>query len=164
MGTITLFDFNEDSNVFDWKVIDDVVMGGRSKGSFIINENGHGVFEGTVSLENNGGFSSIRHASNIIIPKNQQKISIRLKGDGKSYQFRLKHKRNSWESYVYNFNTTGNWQVIEISLKDMYPSFRGRRLNKGNFDFDTIAEMGFLISNKQKEYFRLEIDKLELGQ
>ena len=164
MSTITLFNFSEDSNTMDWKIIDDVVMGGRSTGSFFISENGHGVFEGNVSLENNGGFSSIRYTNSFTIPKNQRKIAIRLKGDGKSYQFRIKHNRNSWESYVYNFNTTGNWQVIEIPLKEMYPSFRGRRLNKGNFDFNSISEMGFLISNKQNENFRLEIDKLELIQ
>lgn len=164
MNTTTLFDFNKDSIVRDWRVVDDVVMGGRSTGAFFINENGHGVFEGTVSLENNGGFSSIRHSSSYRIPVNQRKISIRLKGDGRSYQFRLKHDRNSWESYIYNFKTTGNWQVVEIPLNEMYPSFRGRKLNKENFNFNTIAEMGFLIGNKQNENFRLEIDKLELIQ
>ena len=162
MSEITLFNFTEDSNTMDWKIIDDVVMGGKSSGSFFINENGHGVFEGTVSLENNGGFSSIRYEKSFRIPLNQQKISIRLKGDSKSYQFRIKQNRNSWESYVYNFDTTGNWQVIEIPLKEMYPSFRGRRLNKRNFDFDSISEMGFLISNKKNENFKLVIDRLEL--
>lgn len=164
MSKITLFNFSEDSNTLDWRIIDDVVMGGKSSGSFFINENGHGVFEGIVSLENNGGFSSIRYTNAFKIPKNQRKIAIRLKGDGKSYQFRIKHNRNSWESYVYNFNTTGNWQVIEIPLKEMYPSFRGRRLNNEKFDFNSISEMSFLISNKQNENFRLEIDKLELIQ
>lgn len=164
MSTITLFNFSEDSNSRDWKIIDDVVMGGRSSGSFFINENGHGVFEGNVSLENNGGFSSIRYTNTFKIPNNQLKISIRLRGDGKSYQFRIKHNRNSWESYVYNFDTTGNWQVIEIPLKEMYPSFRGRKLNKRNFDYNSISEMGFLVGNKQNENFRLEIDKLELIQ
>ena len=164
MNTTMLFDFNKDTSARDWRLVDDVVMGGRSAGSFYINENGHGVFEGNVSLENNGGFSSIRHSNTYQIPKNQRKISIRLKGDGKSYQFRLKHRRNSWESYVYNFNTTGSWQVIEIPLNEMYPSFRGRKLKRANFDFNAIAEIGFLIGNKQNENFRLEIDRLELIQ
>ena len=164
MNTTMLFDFNKDTSARDWRLVDDVVMGGRSSGSFYINENGHGVFQGIVSLENNGGFSSIRHSNTYQIPKNQRKISIRLKGDGKAYQFRLKHKRNSWESYVYTFNTTGSWQVIEIPLNEMYPSFRGRKLNRENFNFNAIAEIGFLIGNKQNENFRLEIDRLELIQ
>ena len=42
--------------IFYWQVIDDGVMGGRSKGNFAINEEGNAVFEGTVSLDNNGGF------------------------------------------------------------------------------------------------------------
>ena len=39
----------------------DVVMGGKSSGSFALSPEGHGVFKGAVSLENNGGFSSLRY-------------------------------------------------------------------------------------------------------
>ena len=56
-----LFDFSTESDLNNWQVVDDVVMGGRSDGQFSLNEQGHGVFEGRVSLENNGGFSSVRH-------------------------------------------------------------------------------------------------------
>ena len=56
-----LFDFNIKSDISNWKVVDDVVMGGRSNGNFELNKNGYGVFSGNVSLENNGGFSSLRY-------------------------------------------------------------------------------------------------------
>ena len=44
----------------------------------------------------------------------------------------------------------------------MYPAFRGRNLNMGNFSSETIEELAFLIGNKKKEYFKLEIDKIYL--
>ena len=45
----------------------------------------------------------------------------------------------------------------------MYPSFRGRKLNKENFNKTSIEEIGFLIGNKKQEKFNLEIDKIELS-
>ena len=42
-----------------WPSIDDVVMGGRSHSEMVI-EDGVAAFRGVVSLENNGGFASVR--------------------------------------------------------------------------------------------------------
>jgi hypothetical protein len=44
----------------------------------------------------------------------------------------------------------------------MYPSFRGRKLDKPNFSEDYIEEIAFLIGNKSEEKFQLLIDKIEL--
>jgi hypothetical protein len=55
----TIFDFNK-SNIQAWKIVDDAVMGGMSSSTFKLDPDGQGVFEGTVSLENNGGFSMVR--------------------------------------------------------------------------------------------------------
>ena len=59
---MTIFDFNTKSNITNWRIVDDVVMGGRSNGNFKINDSGYGEFSGTVSLENNGGFSMVQYA------------------------------------------------------------------------------------------------------
>jgi hypothetical protein len=157
-----LVDFDKASDIGQWYVVDDVVMGGRSNGNFTINEKGHAVFEGTVSLENNGGFSSVRHAFE---PKNVSgytKAVIRLKGDDKNYQFRVKSNRNDRHSYVYIFETSGKWQTIEIPLAEMQPSFRGYKLNKPNFSCEQLTEITFLVSNKKSEKFRLELDSIVL--
>ena len=90
MNTTILYDFTKDSNKTDWRIIDDGVMGGVSQGKFAIDSDGNGVFQGTVSLENNGGFSSIRHQFEKIKTTKNNTVSIRLKGDGKQYQFRRK--------------------------------------------------------------------------
>src|SRR5690606_16607241 len=67
--SMTIYKFNTDSKQTDWYILDDVVMGGKSNGTFSINEAGNGIFKGEISLENNGGFSSVRHDCNV---KNQE--------------------------------------------------------------------------------------------
>lgn len=157
-----IFDFNNNTNIRDWKIIDDVVMGGKSNGKFKIDSDGNGVFFGDVSLENNGGFSSVQYQFEKINTSKDSKVMIRLKGDGKEYQFRIKNKRNTYYSYVTSFKTSGNWETININVKDLYPSFRGQTMNIPNFAGDSIEEIVFLIGNKKNESFTLVLDKIEI--
>ena len=157
-----LFDFTKNASIKDWIIVNDVVMGGESSSTISLNKEGHGVFEGSISLDNNGGFSSVRYR----FPKKQIKqfssILIRVQGDGKQYQLRIKSDSGEYYSYILPFNTSGTWQDIVFLLEDFYPSFRGRKLNQPNFAKDSIEEITFLIGNKKKENFKLVIDKIEL--
>lgn len=159
----TIFDFTKQADVSNWYLVLDGVMGGLSSGDFYLNQDGHGLFEGKVSLANNGGFVSVRYDLPKIDIGDHTSISIRLKGDGKNYQFRIKNQDENYYSYIKEFSTNGDWQEIIIPLKDMYPSFRGRKLNQPNFDHDTIDEIAFLIGNKKEETFQLIIDKIQLN-
>ncbi len=158
----TIFDFTLQSDLRDWAVVDDGVMGGRSAGCLHLSDEGHAVFHGDVSLENNGGFSSVRYRFEEKTVKGYDKFVIRLRGDGKRYQFRTKATLYDRHSYIAYFQTTGDWQTIEIPLSEMYPTFRGRELDMPNFPTKTMAEVAFLISNKKAESFSLEIDEIEL--
>ncbi len=162
MASEIIYDFDEKSDIQNWIIVDDVVMGGKSSGSFKLNADGFGVFEGRISLDNNGGFSSVRYRFEKIETKKYTKISIKLRGDGKEYQFRIKSNSGDSYSYIAPFSTSGEWQEIEIQLKEMYPSFRGRRLDQPNFSNGSIEEIAFLIGNKKREEFKLLIDKIEL--
>ena len=133
MDMIVIFDFKKESDISSWRIIDDVVMGGRSNGQFFLNDEGNAVFKGKISLENNGGFSSVRYRFTPKDLKGYSKISIKLKGDGKSYQFRVKASSYDYYSYITYIKTTEEWQTVEINLSDLYPSFRGRRLKMKNF-------------------------------
>ena len=162
MNTHIIFDFNAHADIQNWKIVDDVVMGGRSAGTFSINDEGFGVFEGNISLRNNGGFSSLRYTFSRTNVNNYTKIIIKLRGDGKKYQFRIKSNTGDYYSYISTFVTSGEWQEIAIPLKDMYPGFRGRKLDMPNFDNAYIEEIAFLIGNKKEETFKLLIDKVIL--
>ena len=162
MNSHIIFDFNQKAIIKDWVIVDDGVMGGKSAGSFSLNEQGHGVFEGSVSLENNGGFSSLRYSSERILVQDFTTIALKIKGDGKNYQFRIKSNTGDYYSYITTFSTSGEWQEIQIDLKDMYPSFRGRKLDQANFEKEYIEQVAFLIGNKKEEKIKLLIDKIEL--
>lgn len=162
MDSSPVFDFTHNTELSSWRVVDDVVMGGRSSGHFTIMKEGHGKFYGDVSTENNGGFSSIRCTLGPVEVGDKIKVVIHLKGDGKEYQFRIKENSNDYYSYIATFNTSGEWEEIEIPLSSMYPSFRGRRLDLPYFSGEEFEEMSFLIANKRDETFQLILDKIEL--
>jgi len=160
--TLTLFDFSIESDISNWKILDDVVMGGRSDGNFKINTDGFGEFTGNISLKNNGGFSSLRYYFEPKATTSYSKFKIKLKGDGKSYQFRVKDKQTNRYSYIFQFETTKEWQTIEIPFSKMFASFRGRRLDLPNFEGKYMEEIAFLIGNKKEERFKLLIDSIVL--
>ena len=157
-----IFNFNKKSTMHNWRVVDDGVMGGLSKGNIILNSNGHAEYSGFVTTENNGGFSSVRYNFESKDVSNYKNVVLKVKGDGKPYQFRLKENRSERFSYIQTFETSGEWEIIKIPFKDFYPSFRGYRLNKPNFGGRNIEEIAFLIGNKKKENFKLIIDKISL--
>ena len=162
MQTDTIFKFETTSDITNWTVVDDDVMGGKSSGAFALNKSGYGVYTGHVSLENNGGFSSLRYRFDKISTNGFSKVILKIKGDGKNYQFRVKSKLSDKHSYIALFNTSKTWEVLEISLADMYPAFRGRKLDISNFNAISIEEVAFLIGNKTAEDFELEIDSIVL--
>jgi NADH dehydrogenase [ubiquinone] 1 alpha subcomplex assembly factor 1 len=164
MSAQEVYDFSLQGKSGDWFVVDDGVMGGRSQGNVELSEEGHGVFQGTVSLENNGGFSSIRARMEERDTRNYASFKIRLKGDGKNYQFRVRSHLNERHSYQYEFPTTGEWQEVTVPFNQMIPTFRGMRLNMPNYPGEVLSECSFLISNKKNERFRLEIDKIWLEE
>lgn len=159
---LVLVDFSDFNQPSRWYVVDDGVMGGRSRGDFSISQDGIGIFKGTVSLENNGGFSSLRYR----LPKTQKieqtQAKLYIKGDGKKYQFRIKRSLRDYHSYIFDFQTSGEWEEIIVPLEKMYPAFRGRNLNMVDYPADQIEELTFLIGNKNPESFKLEIAKIEL--
>jgi NADH dehydrogenase [ubiquinone] 1 alpha subcomplex assembly factor 1 len=167
--TLTMFqsptvlsDFSKTTEIKNWIVVNDGVMGGKSEGDFDATKDGTVLFKGDVSLKNNGGFTSVRKKFNTKDIKGSTKVLIKLKGDQKKYQFRVKNKSSERHAYKYEFATSGNWEIITIPLDEMIPTFRGMRPNLPNFQAQNLEEIGFLIANKKNETFQLEIGKIWL--
>lgn len=160
--SMIIFDFNTTSDIINWNIVDDVVMGGRSNGNFNINSASYGEFSGKVSLENNGGFSMVQYKFNTKQVETFSKICLRIRGDGKHYQFRVKNNISDRHSYIVSFKTTGDWQTINIPFSDLYPAYRGNTLDMENYPGKTLDMIAFLIGNKKAEAFKLEIDSIVL--
>ena len=155
-----IYTFTNQTKINEWRIVNDGVMGGISNSSLVLTEAGHGQFSGHVSLANNGGFASIQLNTTIKLTEENTFIVLRLKGDGKTYEFRLKGEISQSESYVHPFTTSGEWENIRLPLSEFYPQFRGRKLNSPNFNFKSIEQVSILIANKQEEDFELLIDRI----
>lgn len=158
----TIFNFSENSDISKWQIINDGVMGGLSKGDFYLNKDGNGIFQGRISLENNGGFSSVQYAFDQIEVKQYSTFKLHIKGDGKAFQFRAKRTTSDKHSYIATFKTTGEWQLVTIEMKDMIPQYRGEQLPMSNYYGDQLEQVTFLFGNKKEESFMLEIDKITM--
>lgn len=155
-----IFKFEAGISVENWVVVNDVVMGGKSSGHFSLTPEGFGLFKGEISLENNGGFSSVKYQLEPLKVHVDAILKIKLKGDGSSYQLRIKDDSNNKHSYITVFHTTGAWQELDIPLKTLYPQFRGEKLNAPNFSGEYMEQIGFLLANKKAENFNLLIDTI----
>jgi len=157
-------DFDPKSHL-NWNVINDAVMGGISESKFEILPNQTGQFSGQVSLENNGGFASVRALLVESVSGSFEKITLRVKGDGKIYSFRIRTDVN-FDGVVYasSFTTVKDqWTEHEFSPDDFIPSFRGRTLNNVlPLNVQQIKQIGFLISEKQAGSFNLIIDWIKV--
>lgn len=160
---IIIADFNKNTDTNSWYTTNDSVMGGISTSKLKLDEDGNGVFTGSVSTENNGGFAMVRLPIDIKITENIKHIVLKVKGDGKKYQLRLKSNRSQQHWFIHTFQTSTKMETFKIPLKDFFPSFRGYKLNMDNFSADEIKEIAILIGNKKDENFELTIDKISLN-
>jgi NADH dehydrogenase [ubiquinone] 1 alpha subcomplex assembly factor 1 len=155
-----LFDFRSATKLPAWEVVNDDVMGGLSDSQFQILTNRYAVFSGTVRLDNNGGFASVRSAP---IRENLSALTafiVRVRGDGRTYKFSVRTEAG-FDSPLYQraFKTKqGEWEEHRLELSDFAPTFRGRAIaNAPPLNAATLHSVGFLISDKQAGPFRLEI-------
>lgn len=156
-----ILDFKNTDEIEYWRIVNDGVMGGLSKSEIIFSKNNTALFKGIVSLENNGGFASTRTIPRSYELDGYHGIRLRVKGDGKTFQFRMRtNDRFDGASYRYQFETKMNtWMIIEIPFHECVPVFRGRILEEVKPILpEEIQQIGFLISNKKAEKFQLEID------
>ena len=160
-STMALFDFKNPADLRDWRIVNDDVMGGLSQGEIIMTDDHTAVFQGNISLSNNGGFSSARTSPRLHNLANLKGIVVHLKGDGRQYQLRLRTD-DAFDgiSYRHHFSTKRDeWITIFAAFEDFVPVFRGRVMKDVEpLAPDKIKQVGFLLSDKQAGPFRLEVD------
>jgi len=152
-----------DPQITAWQIVDDGVMGGLSKGNFKSDKkNGSLIFTGNLSLENNGGFSSIRSNSLLIDLSDFKGIRIKTRGDGRKYKIRLESDsryRLRTVSFQHEFTATkGEWSEVFIPFDRLKASWRGLQLPKKKFNPKKIQKIGIIIADKKEGPFRMELD------
>lgn len=145
-----------------WRVVNDGVMGGLSQGQMQVSEEGVLLFRGNLSLENNGGFSSIRTGSVPLDLGKDTGVVLRVKGDGRTYQMRFYTDatfRGRSVSFSAEFATTKDeWVEVKVPFSTFKGSFRGMKLPNEAFDPSKISSMGILLADKKEGMFELSVD------
>lgn len=149
---LPIFDFRQPDPQLaqTWGALDDVVMGGVSE-SGVRWIDGAALFSGTVSVENSGGFVSVR-TRNFERPLNlggYDGIELRVKGDGQRYKLILRDDPR-WDSVAYcaSFDTVFNiWTTVRVPFDRFVPVFRARTLrDRPPLNARQIASMQVMLS------------------
>ena len=162
MGT-TLFDFTDPGAASAWHAIDDRVMGGVSRSTLRHDPAGHAVFEGNVSLEQNGGFASVRSKAGDRGLPGAQSCLIELRGDNKQFKLSLLTD-DGFDSLNYQASFTpkgADWQTLHLPLADFRASFRGREVpDAPPLDPARVRQVGLMIAARQAGLFELHIRRI----
>ena len=146
----------------NWNIVNDDVMGGISTSYLSVSDEKNLIFNGNLSLENNGGFASSRLGLKKNILKGVKSFIIRIKGDGNSYKLRLSQD-NRRASYSANYKSINDkWIDVSISIEDFIATWRGYTYNNyPSIDSERINSLGLQISDKQEGKFKLEIEYIK---
>ncbi len=158
-----LFSFASPEAAQQWQAVNDGVMGGISDGRFRITSDGTMEFVGTLSLENNGGFASVRTRPSDLSLDAGDTVVVRLKGDGREYVLNLytKSRRTAFSYRAPLPTSKDQWTEVRVPLADFVPTSFGRRMpGMGPVDPSQISGLGFMLSDKQPGPFRLEVESV----
>ena len=163
-GPAVLVDLGDPAAVAAWTTVNDPVMGGRSTSTATFGDGGL-VFSGNISLDNNGGFASVRGPVDPEIGRRAAgatSLGVRALGDGKTYVVKVETGQ-PW-SYIQRFST-------EAGVRRTYDLPVGGFQSVGRFldpvpsasplDLSTISRVSIYILDKQEGPFQLIVSGID---
>ena len=158
--TEILFDFSGPSAITTWAPINDGVMGGLSHGEIRHEAEGYATFTGHVSLENNGGFASVRCKPDQLGRSGVLAYVLEVRGDGKRYKLNLRTD-DAFDGVNYQASFAppeGIWTTCRLAAADFLPSWRGRPVpGAPPLDMARVRQIGLMITDRQEGRFRLAV-------
>lgn len=157
-----LFDFTSSVDFKPWRTVDDRVMGGVSR-SRMMAQKRFASFQGELSVENNGGFASVRSPELKDELKDVDAIRLKVRGDGRDYQLSIRTDRTGGGvRYRTSFPTEpGAWTEVLLPLEKFRPTWRGRSVpGAPQLAAEDVRSFGFMVSDKQVGQFRLDVESL----
>jgi len=156
-------DFGKTKMGSEWRIVNDDVMGGRSTSTGSINDDAL-YFSGYVSLENNGGFASVRSPYGAYDLSNFSEIVIRHKGTARAFALTFDtYRRWYMPNYKMEFIPSETWQETSIPIKSLKESrigqYTGETISKEKCS--EIIQMGIILYDKKEGAFELEVDYIK---
>ncbi|MGO2392827.1 MULTISPECIES: CIA30 family protein [unclassified Halomonas] len=157
--------FNNPDEQQRWYAVDDGVMGGVSQSRFSVAD-GEGRFQGEVSLENGGGFASVRREPSDFESTlaGAKGIAVTVLGDGRTYQLRLKSTAlGDASAYRVKFTPSiDTWKTLSFTWGDFEAVRRGTLLRDAPaITPSDIHMLGFLIADRTAGPFCLQVQRIE---
>jgi len=156
-----LLDFAGIDAAQKWQAVNDGVMGGVSEGRFKITANKTMEFSGRLSLENNGGFASVRTKPTNFNIHAGDTLVVRVKGDGREYVLNIytKSRRMAFSYRTALPTMRDEWTEVSVPLDEFIPTSFGNRVQgMGAVEPDQINSLGFMLSDKKPGPFKLEVE------
>jgi len=159
----TLFNFTDEPPTPAWKPNNDGVMGGISTGSAQLAPDGM-VFSGKLSLENNGGFSSVYSLVDYDL-SDFDGIRMKVYGDGRTYQLRFesdaRYRDREPVTFSGEFETTASeWTEVFVPFSELKQSWRGRELSGNVFNREEISRIAIMLADNQPGTFELTVSTI----
>ena len=161
-----MFKFDTPDAAKAWQTVNDGVMGGLSDGRVKMTDKKTMEFFGSLSLQNNGGFASVRSRPDKLNLKEGDTLVARVQGDGRDYFWNLYvPARQVAYSYRAPFKTKeGQWIEVRVPVKDFYATSFGRRVPNAPLEPDKVNSLGFLLADKKAGPFKLEVEWIKVTQ
>lgn len=146
----------------EWRVVNDTVMGGVSTGSLAPTA-GLAKFTGSLSLESNGGFVSIRTKPTDLELGGFAALEVTVRGDGRTwslnaYRADVQLRAGSYRADV--ITERGEVTTVTVPFAEMDPTSFGRPV-QGAPSLDSspgrIVSLGFLLADKNPGVYSLEV-------
>ncbi|WP_147307705.1 CIA30 family protein [Wenzhouxiangella sediminis] len=157
VDTHLLFDFTSGRSD-SWSVVNDGVMGGRSKGYFQI-ERGVLRFSGTL-VTRGGGFTSVRTFQSFDLA-GFEGLELKVRGNGRSFEVEVNDgQRVGWRGVSRRapFETQSDWQTVRVPFSALRATIFGRRVDAPPVDLSEIERIGFYILDGRDGPFELEVE------
>lgn len=159
----TLFDFVEAGSLEGWANVNDTVMGGVSSSSTTWDA-GQMVFAGDLSLENNGGFTSVRgpidaRLGDLLADATQ--LTVQATGDGKAYLLQVRTVDD--QLYVQRFTTVADVEQtypLELAAFEPVGRFLDPLPDAAPLDPSRVAQVVIYLLDKQEGPFRVALRRI----
>lgn len=159
--SLWLMGFDSSADTGTWFIVNDTVMGGVSTAEGYVFDSLL-VFNGNLSLDNNGGFTSIRRDFRTDLT-GYSGIQMRVRGDGRSYYMRISDNQGGYEvNHEVVFGTTANeFTIITLPFERFTPNFRGFEIDRPPLNPANLLRMSIMLREKSPGPFQLEIDWIQ---
>jgi len=160
-----LFEFAEADAAKEWQTVNDGVMGGVSEGKFKITDRKTMEFYGALSLENNGGFASVRTKAKKLGLEKGDTLLVRVRGDGREYTLNL-YVNKPLVAFSYRATVPtkkGEWIEVKVPLDEFEATSFGRIVqDAGAVKPEEVNALGILIGDKKAGPFKLEVEWIKV--